>query len=405
MTQPPPSSRSAIIRRRPPAVGRRHLALSLALLSALASTAPPARAQDSVYIEKYSSRSRTLAGAGILIGGLFGLALASSQKPPAYSVAVAGAALGGLVGWFFGKQADQLHAAQYRGVRPITFNGRNIDLDGEPAALAVHDSLVAVGGSKGVELFISSESLIPRGARAGGLLGIATVEVAPASEWLAVGAEHGLYLFPPERGRGSLVSLASEPPVVATAGHIISAHGDSVDIIPVGADSVAPWPAVDLGAPVRALAVDETGAVLWAVTDKELVALRAVHDSLVRVGQTPFDGAARRVAAGNGRVAIAVGEKGVRVFDAADPAKPTPSHTWTVARFAYDVSLEKDRMFVAAGPEGVYVAEFHGRNLATIGVARSLGFVSAIVSRGGYTYLLDRRTNKLRRIYSDLEAK
>jgi hypothetical protein len=269
----------------------------------------------------------------------------------------------------------------------------------------VHDSLVAVGGSEGVELFFSASSLVPHGTRAAGLLGIATVEIAPRSEWLAIGASHGLYVFPPESGRGSLVREGSDAAIVATADRIFAASGDRVIELPVNADSVAPWPGIDLGAPVRALAVDSAGPVLWAVTDKQLIALRPARDSITRIGAAPIEGAARRVAVARGRVAVAVGEKGVRLFDGSDPANPRETHVWTVARFAYDVSLDGDRMFVAAGPEGVYLAEFHGRNLATVGLARGLGFASAIVSRDGYTYLLDRRTNHLRRILSDLEVR
>jgi hypothetical protein len=358
---------------------RRRASLLLAVLAALAITAPPARAQDSVYHEQsHTSRSKTLGATGILVGGLAGLAIASSQSPPSYSIALGGAVLGGVVGWLLGKQYDELHAAQYHGVRPITVHTADADLLGDPAALAVHDSLVAVGGSEGVQLFFSASSLVPHGTRAAGLLGIATVEIAPRSEWLAIGASHGLYVFPPERGRGSLVREGSDAAIVATEDRIFAASGDRVIALPVNADSV---------------------------TDKQLIALRPARDSITRLGAAPIEGAARRVAVARGRVAVAVGEKGVRVFDGSDPANPRQTHVWTVARFAYDVSLDSDRMFVAAGPEGVYLAEFHGVNLATVGLARGLGFASAIVSRDGYTYLLDRRTNHLRRLLSDLEVR
>jgi hypothetical protein len=166
----------------------------------------------------------------------------------------------------------------------------------------------------------------------------------------------------------------------------------------VGADSAGEWPGTDLGGSVRALALDSVRAILWAATDDHLISLLVRGDSLVRLGDVPIDGGARRIAATGDRVAVAVGERGVRIFEASDPAHPHAWKTWTVARFAYDVSLEGDRMFVAAGPEGVYVADFHGKNLVTIGLARGLGFASAIVSRDGYTYLLDRRTNTLRRL-------
>jgi hypothetical protein len=41
-----------------------------------------------------------------------------------------------------------------------------------------------------------------------------------------------------------------------------------------------------------------------------------------------------------------------------------------------------------------------GETPRTIGLARSLGFASAIVSGDGHTFILDRRTNALRRIVS-----
>jgi len=385
---------------------RRRIALLVAGLVTIAAIAPPTRAQDSVYHEqKHTSRSTTLGVTGVLIGGLAGLGIASSQSPPSYSIAVVGAVIGGAVGVFLGKQYDELHAAQYHGVRPITVHTTDAELEGDPAALAAHDSVVAVGGSEGVQLFISASSLVPHGTRAEGLLGIATVDIAPQSMWLTIGASHGLYVFPPERGRGSLVREGSDAAVVSAPDRVFAASGDRVIELPVDADSVAPWPGLDLGAPVRALALDSAGPVLWAVTDKQLIALRPGRDSIVQLGAAPIDGAARRVAVARGRVAVAVGEKGVRVFDGSDPASPRATHVWTVARFAYDVSLEGERMFVAAGPEGVYLAEFHGKNLATVGLARGLGFASAIVSRDGYTYLLDRRTNHLRRILSDLEVR
>jgi hypothetical protein len=276
------------------------------------------------------------------------------------------------------------------------------ELDGDPAALAVADSLIAVGGSDGVQVLISNVSLVPQATvRARGLLGIATVDVSPKTGWLALGAENGLYLYPPIRGRGLLVNAGHVAAVAATAERVYSANGDWVMITRVQPDSAQAHPGADLGTEVRALAIDQLRGILWAATDAHLVAFRLNGDSLERMADVAIDGGARRVAAQGDRVAVAVGERGVRIFDVTDPEHPLPHAAWTVARFAYDVSLEGKRMFVAAGPEGVYVCEFHGTHLITLGLARGLGFASAIVSRGGYTYLLDRRTDKLHRFPSD----
>lgn len=385
----------------------RALALGLTLAATILTIAPPARAQDSVLTEQgRAKKSKTLAIVGGIGGGLIGLAFGSTQKPPAYSLAVGGALVGGLIGWVVGKQVDQLHSAQFHGTRPLTLRTTDAELDGDPAALAVTDSLIAVGGSDGVQILIDDVALVPQPAmRARGLLGISTVDISPKTGWLALGAQNGLYLYPPIRGRGLLVKEGRVAAVAMTTERIYSANGDWVMITPVQPDSTAARPAADLGTEVRALAIDGTRGILWAVTDQHLIAFRLNGDSLERLSDVPIDGGARRVAATADRVAVAVGERGVRIYDVSDPRHPTPHAPWTVARFAYDVALEGKRMFVAAGPEGVYVCEFHDTHLITMGLARGLGFASAIVSRGGYTYLLDRRTDKLHRFASDFEAR
>jgi hypothetical protein len=388
---------------RPPRLVRRRArsGIALAALLTLAAIAPPAHAQqqDSVLQEENRTpRAKSYAYLGIIFGGVAGLALGATQNPPAYSVTAAGALLGGVAGWLIGRQYDDLHRAQFRGVRPISPRSISIELDGEPVALATNDTIVAVGGTEGVQLFFSGASLLPTGARAAGIIGIATLDIAPHSEWLTLGSANGLYIFPPHRGRGVLVNESSVAAVVTTPGMIFWASGDRVSMTPVTADSTERWPGVSLGAPVRAIALDAERAVLWVVTDELLVALRITGDSLARIGAAPIDGGARRVAVLKNRVAVAVGTAGVRLYDVSDAAHPKAQRPWTVARFAYDVSLDGDRMFVAAGPEGVYVAEFRHGSTITIGLARGLGFASAIVSREGYTYLLDRRTNTLRRV-------
>ncbi len=383
--------------------GRVRVAGGLALLAALASVAPPSRAQqDSVLTEKggKKTKARALAVVGLLVGGAAGYALGATQKPTNYSVVVAGAVIGGVTGWLVGRQYDELHAVQFRGVQPISPRTVDVDLEGEPTALAVNDSRVAVAGSEGVQIFASGASLIPTNSRAAGLLGIVAVDLAPRTQFLALGSGVGLYLFPPRQGRGVLVSEGGVAAVAASEGRVFFASGSRVAVAPVDADSTARWPGLVLGAPLRALAFDAARAILWAATDERLVALRVMGDSLAIIGSAAIDGAARRVAALGDRVAVAVGTGGVRVFDVSDPTRPRAGRPWTVARFAYDVSLDGSRMFVAAGPEGVYVVEFRHGSMITIGLARKLGFASAILSRGGYTYLLDRRTNELRRLES-----
>ncbi len=382
---------------------RRNTAVALVCAATLAASAPPARAQnDTVYMEQgRTPRKKSMAVVGALVGFGVGLAIGSSQKPTAYSVVVGGLILGSLGGYLLGKQYDEIHAVQFRGVRPLSVGSTRIDVTGDPIALTARDSLVDVGTSEGVQTFFSRNSLLPGDLRARGLIGITTLAISPRTEWLSVGTGSGLYLFPPRQGPGLLVLSGEVAAAVATRGHVISASGDRVSITPVNADSELAWPGVTLAAPVRALALDTARSIVWAATDDSLFALRLNGDSLVRLSVSRIDGGARKIAAAGNRVAVAVGERGVRMFDVTDPAHPVAGHAWTVARFTYDVSIAGSRMFVAAGPDGVYVVDLRGSALVTIGVARELGFAASIVSTDSYTYLLDGRTNALRRLHSD----
>jgi hypothetical protein len=48
----------------------------------------------------------------------------------------------------------------------------------------------------------------------------------------------------------------------------------------------------------------------------------------------------------------------------------------------------------------VYLVDLTADGPRTFGLARSLGFASALVSHDHHTFILDRRTNALRRIIS-----
>jgi hypothetical protein len=226
------------------------------------------------------------------------------------------------------------------------------------------------------------------------------LDIAPSSKWLAIGSRAGLYLYPPERGPGVLVRRASVNAIAASESRAFVALDNRVENVPVTSDSVREYPGVTLDAPIRDLQLDEPRALLWASTDHSLVALRITGDSLATIGAVPLAGSGLRLTIRKSLAAVAMGEKGVAFFDISDPAQPKLKTVWTAAHFAYDVSIDGARLYVAAGPEGVYLVDLSGETPRTIGLARSLGFASAVVSGDGHTFILDRRTNQLRRIVS-----
>ncbi len=374
---------------------------------ALAGTAPELRAQRSSdssavgTVTRPKPRSLVLGIAGAIIGGLAGFGFSRGGKQPGSGMTLVGAAAGGLAGFFVGRQFDERRAVNYRGAPALRIPNVAIQLEGDPSVLAVRDSEVAIGGSAGVQLFSASDPrLAPMGHRANGLHGVDALALAPGTGWLAIGSRSGLYLYPPVRGPGILVGRAGVSSIAAADTRIFVAVDNRVEIVPVTADSERPWPGTTLSAPVRDLALDEARAVIWASTDRELVALHLTGDSLVLIGSVPLPGIGLRMVIDEGVAAVAMGEKGVAIFDITDAAHPKERNVWTGARFAYDVSIDGSRMFVAAGPEGVYLVDLNADGPHTFGLARSLGFASALVSHDHHTFILDRRTNALRRIIS-----
>jgi hypothetical protein len=354
-------------------------------------------------------RRKIFAIAGAIIGAAAGIGYAKASQSDSHGgcfgiqcVIVASTVGGAVFGYLIGREYDLTYASRFRGVQPLRPRSIGIGLEGEPVAIAVSDSTIAVAGSIGVQLFrISEGDLRGQARRAGGLRGISTVALAPRTEWIALGSPVGLYLFPPQRGPGMLIRSGDVGTAATSPEHVYFGVDRRIEVAPLAEDSVRTWPGITISEPVRDLALDTARSLLWAVTDRDLIALRPSGDSLERVGAAMLTGAGRALAITHDTAIVALGERGIQLFDTSDPAAPRPLESWTIAHFAYDVSVDRGRLFVAAGPEGVYVLELQGGELRTLGLARSLGFASALASHDGYTYILDRRSNTLRRIPSD----
>ncbi|MBK5188097.1 MAG: hypothetical protein JJD97_07610 [Gemmatimonadaceae bacterium] len=374
---------------------------------ALAGSSPALRAQqlgDSAAAGKITHpRPRALAVGiiGAVAGALAGFGFSKGGRQNGAGMTIIGGTAGGLAGFFVGRQLDERRAIAFRGTPSLHIPNMYVELEGDPSALALRDSAVLVGGSAGVEVYSALDpQLTPLATRAEGLRGIEALDLAPRSGWLAIGSRTGLYLYPPVKGPGLLVRRIGVNAIAAADTRVFIGTDTRVESVPVAADSVREFPGTVVRSPIRDLALDDARAVLWASTDHDLVSLHIVGDSLVQIGSIPLAGSGLRVALRGPLAAVAMGEKGVALIDISDATQPKLSSIWTTAHFAYDVSIDQSRLFVAAGPEGVYVVDLSGDAPHTIGLARSLGFASGVVSHDGHTFILDRRTNALRRIVS-----
>jgi hypothetical protein len=309
---------------------------------------------------------------------------------------------GALVGYMIGHEFDDLYAMRYRSGAPLHPDDISADLKGDPVALALRNDLIAVGGSAGVQLFKNGDDkLLPQASRAAGVRGILALDLDRPGG-IALGSISGLYLFPPREGPGTLIR-SGEILATTTAGdRIYYGVGSKIEVAPVSADTSRSWPGMDVGAAVRDIDVDSTRGIVWAMTDSALVSLEIEADSLRILSTTAMPPGGRRIAALGNTVAVALGEGGTLVMDTSDPAAPRQVFDWQGARYAYDVSLAGSRLFVAAGPEGVYILDLSTPEPTVLGLARELGFAAALASNGDYTYVLDRNSNSLRRIQSNL---
>jgi hypothetical protein len=215
---------------------------------------------------------------------------------------------------------------------------------------------------------------------------------------MAVATPTGLYLYPPIRGPGVLLREGTIQAASASDDHVFFAIGSRIEWAPVSADSARPWRGLDLDAAVADLEWDARRRILWALADTHLVALAWDEDSARIASRTRVDAGGRSLTAQGDKIGIVLGSGGVAIFDVRDPAAPRELGRWTGARFVYDAALTGDRLYAGAGPDGVFVIDASGIPLRTVGLAFDLGFAASLLSRDGYTYILDRRTSSVRRI-------
>jgi hypothetical protein len=140
-------------------------------------------------------------------------------------------------------------------------------------------------------------------------------------------------------------------------------------------------------------------STLWLLTERQLASYRVPADSAATLlASVDLEGPARRLTIRDTLAAVAAGAAGVYLVRLNDPTLPRVLAHWTEPRFVYDVALWDGNIYVAAGPEGLYVLRAGVGRLEAIGLARSVGFVAALAAGTDALYALDRTGGVLRRI-------
>jgi hypothetical protein len=379
-------------------------AIRIRLLGALliASVLSPLAAQQasSEAVVQRKPRRAVLAVIGAVVGaagGAFFHRQAGGDACRACYVA-AGSAAGAVAGLLVGRELDQMYTLRYASAPRIRIPYLEQPLDGHPLTLTARDTLLAVATTTGVSLLSSTDVLRLRARRASGIRNIAAIDLAPRSHAIAVAAPTGLYVYPPGGEPGVLLREGTIQAATASHDRVFYSIGSRIEWAPTSATIEQQWPGIELAAPASHLHWDSPRSILWALSDTLLIALDLRGDSARIASRTRVDAGGRSLAAREDRIAIALGSEGVVIIESSDPVAPYELSRWSGARFVYDAAIAGDRLYAGAGPEGVYIVDITTVPFRTIGLAFDLGFAASLLSRDGYTYILDRRSGSVRRI-------
>src|SRR5215210_7960146 len=134
----------------------RHVTLATALLASVGSSLSPMPlgAQASGQGQQRLPRRYVFGAFGALVAGVvsakfFAPGSAPGKRSCSACVISLAALGGGLGGYFFGRQLDQLYMLRFRNGAPLTPRTLSVQLAAEPSLLAAADSVVAVAGVGG----------------------------------------------------------------------------------------------------------------------------------------------------------------------------------------------------------------------------------------------------------------
>ncbi|HEX9727609.1 MAG TPA: hypothetical protein VGA37_03775 [Gemmatimonadales bacterium] len=305
---------------------------------------------------------------------------------------------GAMVGFMIGSESDKLYNLRYAHAPPWTLRGVELPLTVVPTDLSLGARTVFVSGDEGVELVRAGPSLERLGMRARGLRGIGAVTADSVTNIILVGTGVGLYQFPLRNDAPGSLAYPGDISAISADGSItaiglgpdflLARHGDSLEAI---GDPIAEISrVVDL--------VWQGNRTLWVLTEDRLASYEVRDGVSTLSGEFALPAVGRRMALGGDTAYVAAGSGGVYAIDISDHTALVQLANWSGVRFAYDVATAAGRVYVAAGPEGLYVTRLDGDRFVPIGLAREAGFVAAVESDGESVYLLDRTGGTLRRI-------
>jgi hypothetical protein len=374
--------------------------LTLALLLAVLA-APAAAQQDGGRFP----RKWLLAGIGAALTGSIAVLYATSFEgniggcSSATCVVPVTVGFGGLLGFMIGSEMDKLHRIRYGHAPPLSLRGVELALSTEPNDLALRDDAVYVMGTEAVEVIATGPRMTRTGIKARGLRGIGPVAPDLVQNTLLVGTAVGLYRFPLGTDEPGALAYPGEISALSGDGQLLAVGlGPEVRILRLG--DTLETAADSLPEDARVVDLAWRGSrQLWVLTEDRLAAFDVDESGRPSPrGAYTFGAVPRRITLADSLAIVAAGSGGVYAVDIRDPDHPVELANWSGARFAYDAAILHDRVYIAAGPEGLYVLRLSAEGFAPVGLSRGLGFVAAVEAGPDAVYLLDRSGFALRRV-------
>lgn len=380
---------------------------ALFVVMALAVLHEPAAAQQREHGRM--PRKWLMAVIGAAVGGLTAMLYAGSGHSfdgPCSSnscVAAMTITIGFGAGYMIGGERDQLYNLRYRNAPPLSLRGQALPLSVVANDIAGRGTSLVAAGEEGVEVVLAGPRMERGDVRARGLRGVAAALPDPESNRLLVATATGLFGFAltGERLTGSLLANGEVGALDVRGDRVMLVADGAIRSARLEGDSL-----IRLSAPrtfqtrVTDVVWDPARPIVWALTETALIALAASDSGLAdSLGAMEIPGTGRRLILNGSTAAVAVGDGGAVVADVSDPSAVRQTAQWNGARFVYDVALSTGALYVAAGPEGLYVmSRSPDGGLSPIGLARGLGFIAALESRGDDLFLLDRSGSVVRRV-------
>jgi len=308
---------------------------------------------------------------------------------------------GGALGFLIGSEFEKKYRQRYLHAPPLSLQGVARPLAITPYNIRLQPERVVVSGSGGVELFDRGTSLASEGLWARGLRNVSSAEVQQGQNVLVVGTAFGLYRFPLVADVPGSLALSGEMSALALGERAV-AYADVFDIglARLEGDSVVPFGnPVEASARVTDLRWDGRGN-LWVVTEEVVAVYALAQDGqhLELRAEVPLRTPGRSVDFVGEVAMVATGSGGVIAFDNGDPGDLREVASWTGARFAYDVAAEGADVYLACGPEGLYVLRWTGADFESVGLVRDLGFLAGVEAGPDGVFLIDRTGTFLRRL-------